>query len=132
MKNITIQFLVALLIAIHPVSVQPNAPDSITFKKQSHSSITTDTIVNKTLEANKQIAHHYQQIIAKEANTLTSVKIQELIVLKDRYRKSIELIKFLYEKILGLDHHFSSLQTHQNVQQLSNPHHYPEFQETRG
>ena len=50
---------------------------------------------------------------------------------KVRYRKGLELIKLMYEKILGLDHHFHSLQTYQNVIQLSNPNAYPEFQATK-
>ena len=50
---------------------------------------------------------------------------------KARYRKGLELIKLMYEKILGLDHHFHSLQTYQNVIQLSNPNAYPEFQQAK-
>lgn len=45
-----------------------------------------------------------------------------------RYRKGIEVIKILYEKVLGLDHHFTSLKTHQSIQRLSNPNAYPDFQ----
>ena len=48
-----------------------------------------------------------------------------------RYRKGIDLIKLLYEKILGLEHHFSSMQTYQNVASLSNPNSYPEFKEAK-
>jgi len=48
-----------------------------------------------------------------------------------RYRKGIELIKMIYEKILGLDHHFTSLQTYQNVILLSNPHSFPEFKKAQ-
>lgn len=47
---------------------------------------------------------------------------------KRRYQKGIELIRLLYEKILGLDHHFSSLQSTHGLQKLTNPHHYPAFQ----
>lgn len=50
---------------------------------------------------------------------------------KTRYRKGLELIKLLFEKILGLDHHFTALQTHQNVILLSNPNSFPEFQRTK-
>ena len=53
----------------------------------------------------------------------------ELDMTKLRYQKGMELIRMLYEKILGLDHHFSSLKTHQNVNALSNPNSFPEFQE---
>lgn len=55
----------------------------------------------------------------------------QLELAKARYRKGLELIKIMYEKILDLDHHFYSLQTYQNVIQLSNPNTYPEFQETK-
>lgn len=46
---------------------------------------------------------------------------------KIRYRKGIEMIKLIYEKVLGLDHHFTSLQTFQNISTLSNPNSFPEF-----
>ncbi len=51
--------------------------------------------------------------------------------LEIRYRKGIDMIKLLYEKILGLEHHFSSMQTYQNVASLSNPNSYPEFKEAK-
>jgi hypothetical protein len=47
---------------------------------------------------------------------------------KLRYRKGIELTRLLYEKILGLDHHFSSMQTTHEIVKLSNPQNYPDFQ----
>lgn len=50
---------------------------------------------------------------------------------KIRYARGVEMIKMLYEKILSLDHHFAALQTHQNVEMLTNPNHYPAFRETR-
>lgn len=55
----------------------------------------------------------------------------QLELSKIRYRKGIELIKMIYEKILGLDHHFTSLQTYQNVIMLSNPHSFPEFKKAQ-
>jgi len=48
---------------------------------------------------------------------------------KLRYRKGIEIVKMLYEKILSMDHHFSGLQAHQDLLNISNPHRYPEFTE---
>ena len=55
----------------------------------------------------------------------------ELKLLKVRYRKSIEIIKMLYEKVLSMDHHLSSLKAQQGLSNLSNPHNYPEFKETK-
>jgi hypothetical protein len=55
----------------------------------------------------------------------------ELKLLKVRYRKSIEIVKMLYEKVLSMDHHLSSLKAQQGLSNLSNPHNYPEFKETK-
>ncbi len=57
--------------------------------------------------------------------------VYQLNMAKARYRKGLELIKIMYEKTLGLDHHFTSLKTFQNIAQLSNPNAYPEFQQTK-
>lgn len=56
---------------------------------------------------------------------------KELQQLKIRYKKGIDLIKLLYEKILALDHHFSGMQIYQNILLLSNPNTYPDFQKNR-
>ncbi len=56
----------------------------------------------------------------------------QLKFVKLRYRKGIEIIKMLYEKILGMDHHFSSLKAQQELLKISNPHNYPEFKESLG
>jgi hypothetical protein len=55
----------------------------------------------------------------------------DLRKIKLRYRKGVEIIKMLYEKILSMDHHFSSLKAQQEMQKISNPHNYPEFKEAR-
>ncbi|TNE50780.1 MAG: hypothetical protein EP344_17080 [Bacteroidetes bacterium] len=47
--------------------------------------------------------------------------------LRLRYRKSIDMLKLLYEKILSMDHHFTSLRTNHQILRISNPHTYPEF-----
>jgi hypothetical protein len=52
--------------------------------------------------------------------------------IKLRYRKGIEIVKMLYEKILSMDHHFSSLKAQQDLLKISNPHNYPEFKESVG
>lgn len=55
----------------------------------------------------------------------------QLKLLKLRYRKSIEIVKMLYEKVLSMDHHLSSLKAQQGMASLSNPHNYPEFKEAK-
>ncbi|MFN0175886.1 MAG: hypothetical protein ACKVU0_14635 [Saprospiraceae bacterium] len=56
----------------------------------------------------------------------------EIKLLKLRYRKSIEIVKMLYEKVLSMDHHLSSLKAQQGLSNLSNPHNYPQFKEAKG
>ena len=48
-------------------------------------------------------------------------------VSKIRYLKGLELIKILYDKVLGLDHHFASVRTFSEINKISNPNNYPEF-----
>jgi hypothetical protein len=55
----------------------------------------------------------------------------ELKLLKLRYRKSIEIVKMLYEKVLSMDHHFSSMKAQQGLSNLSNPNSYVEFKEVK-
>jgi len=65
--------------------------------------------------------------------TLKSLEQEhEIKLLKLRYRKSIEIVKMLYEKVLSMDHHLSSLKAQQGLSNLSNPHNYPEFKEAKG
>ncbi len=47
--------------------------------------------------------------------------------LEARFVYSISILKDLNEKILALDHHFTSLSAHHDVFNLSNPLNYPEF-----
>ncbi len=55
----------------------------------------------------------------------------DVAMIEIRYRKGVELIRMMYEKILGLDHHFTGLHTFQHINVLSNPHSYPAFQKTQ-
>jgi hypothetical protein len=68
----------------------------------------------------------------KKKNELESMANDAQIKLaKLRYRKGVELTRLLYEKILGLDHHFSSIQTINDIVKMSNPNNYPEFSKIR-
>ena len=61
----------------------------------------------------------------------TLEEMYQLNMAKARYLKGLELIKLMYEKILGLDHHFHSVKTYNNIAQLTNPNAYPAFQESK-
>lgn len=65
---------------------------------------------------------HYMEEYEKIENT------GQFNITKTRYRKGVELIKMVYEKVLALDHHFAALQTYQNIATITNPNTYPEFQ----
>ncbi len=69
--------------------------------------------------------------IQLEETLETMEQDHDLKLLKLRYRKSIEIVKMLYEKVLSMDHHLSSLKAQQGLSNLSNPNTYPEFKEAR-
>jgi len=50
---------------------------------------------------------------------------------KIRYIKGLQIIKILYEKILSLDHHFASVRTFSEINKMSNPNQYPEFEKIK-
>ena len=50
---------------------------------------------------------------------------------KIRYLKGLSIIKILYEKVLSLDHHFSSVATFSEINKIANPNNYPEFIEVK-
>lgn len=84
---------------------------------------------NRTPERGLQLL--WEKIQLEE--TLQGIEREhEIKLLKLRYRKSIEIVKMLYEKILSMDHHLSSLKAQQGLSNLSNPHNYPEFKEAKG
>jgi len=83
---------------------------------------------NRTPECGFQVL--WEKIQLEE--TLQGIEQEhEIKLLKLRYRKSIEIVKMLYEKVLSMDHHLSSLKAQQGLSNLSNPHNYPEFKEAK-
>ncbi|NNE27618.1 MAG: hypothetical protein HKN09_12310 [Saprospiraceae bacterium] len=45
----------------------------------------------------------------------------------DRYRNGIDILKLLYEKLLDLDHHFTSINAFHEIHDITNLNNYPEF-----
>ncbi len=82
-----------------------------------------------------QFDAQYLQLLAMKFQFKDNLEILEtqsmFQITKVRYRKGLELIKMMYEKVLALDHHFSALQTYQSIASLTNPNSYPEFQAAR-
>jgi len=50
-------------------------------------------------------------------------------ILQLRFKKSIEMLKLLYEKMLSMDHHFAGMKALNDISNLSNPQYYPAFRE---
>lgn len=92
--------------------------------------------LNKVNSSLKEISPEEEkkcyQLWIQKLELIEKIQIQQeaynLDIAKLRYKKGIELIRLLYEKVLGLDHHFTSLQTFQHVAMLSNPNQNPDFQ----
>lgn len=99
---------------------------------QLHQRILANEVAMQKLKAGKLTAEVAVAVLMEKLEI--QEKRQQLLddsgidIAKVRYRKGIEVIKILYEKVLGLDHHFSSLRTHQSIQSMTNPNAYPEFQ----
>lgn len=91
--------------------------------------------VNYQLLLSRAGASNYIALLEEKVQLQDELRLAEadfqLQMLKTRYVKGMELIKLLYEKVLALDHHFTSLQTVQNVTMLSNPNNFPEFQKNK-
>ena len=58
-------------------------------------------------------------------------EVSEFELLEKRYKKGIDIIKLLNEKILSLNHHFAGLETYRNITSISNPHTYTEFRNVK-
>ncbi len=89
-----------------------------------------DFINNELSKKDKSSKELLRLLLEKDeierAISSATLKINYKLV-KVRYRKGLDLIKLLYEKILDLDHHFTALNTYQNISNISNPNSYPEF-----
>lgn len=48
-----------------------------------------------------------------------------------RYLKGLQIIRILYEKVLGLDHHFATVRTFGEISKIANPNQYPEYSSLR-
>ena len=94
-----------------------------------------EQINNTLLQPQAQIPEYGYPLLLEKSRLETQIRCYEaetdLKLLRLRYRKSIELLKILYEKILSMDHHFTSLRTSQQILRISNPHEYPEFKEMK-
>ena len=82
--------------------------------------------------------NHQQSKLAVDSPYSKSLYLQEIATLKRqlevdirkiRYKKGIDLIRLLHEKILSLDYHFSSMRTQEEISAMYNPNSYPVYAE---
>lgn len=89
-----------------------------------------DEIEEALLDNTMDVGAQCRSLIAirRLEKELQNVELEfDLKFTKFRYKKGIEVLKMVYEKILSLDHHFATLRSFQDISTLSNPNSYPEF-----
>ena len=70
-----------------------------------------------------------KDLIKREIAVLKTEVTSEIS--KIRYLKGLQIIKILYEKVLSLDHHFASVRTLSEINKMSNPNQYPEYEKLK-
>ncbi len=90
--------------------------------------------INKNLATEIVLDNKLNLLIKKDQlkDQLELLKMSEMSnINKIRYLKGLSIIRILYEKVLALDHHFSSIATFNEINKISNPNNYPEFTEVK-
>jgi len=90
--------------------------------------------INRELSLNSPLEKKVNLLIEKDAlkDSLEQIQTSEYgEVSKIRYIKGLQVLKILYEKILSLDHHFATVYTFSEINKISNPNTYPEFQQVK-
>lgn len=88
------------------------------------------SMINKELKQKTRPKYQLRLLLKKndlEAQLNVNNLSEATEISKIRYLKGLQIIKILYDKTLSLDHHFSSVATFNEINDLSNPNHYPEF-----
>lgn len=88
-------------------------------------------VIDTKLFFEKNIEKKVDFLIAKDLlkTQLEKLKMKNVSdISKIRYIKGLQIIKILYEKILGLDHHFTTVRTFSEISKMANPNQYPEFE----
>jgi len=89
-----------------------------------------NTSINKPLTTEEKVNLLVQKdLLHQQLQNLTDAEKND--IQKIKYLKGLSIIKLLYEKVLSLDHHFSSLVTFNEINKISNPTNYPEFEKVR-
>ncbi|WP_298397315.1 hypothetical protein [Flavobacterium sp.] len=147
----TIKYIVVLFLLVAKanafVKVENSDPDEIVaelineIKAINHKfELLIDIKQEELNEINKSLAVAYSteqkvDLLVKKDFVIT--EINDLLkessgeISKIRYLKGLQIIKILYEKVLGLDHHFASVRTLNEINKISNPNQYPEYEKLK-
>ncbi len=90
--------------------------------------------IDKELAKDIALSKKIELLIKRTVHLEEIEKLKEksyLDISKIRYLKGIDIIKILYEKVLSLDHHFSSVRSFSAFSKLSNPNNYAPFSKLR-
>ncbi|MCF6307263.1 MAG: hypothetical protein L3J09_04835 [Flavobacteriaceae bacterium] len=90
--------------------------------------------LNKNLKTEIVLENKLNLLIKKDQlkDQLELLRLSEKSSInKIRYLKGLSIIKILYEKVLSLDHHFSSIATFNEINKISNPNNYQEFSQVK-
>lgn len=142
MKNLILIFLVCF-----SFQVKSNDDPQVVIEEM----ISEISVVQRTFYLKKQDIYKKINLIDKKlvsGRMRTKAKVNQLIlkdqlrteinnlqaesyvmVSKIRYIKGLQIIRILYEKILSLDHHFTTVSTFSEIAKIANPQSYPEFDE---
>lgn len=86
----------------------------------------TIRLLNNTINIEQQVSLLIRKEQLRE-KLKTLINSETSAISKVRYLKGLSIIKILYEKVLALDHHFASIATFNEINKISNPNYYPEF-----
>ncbi len=91
-------------------------------------------VINNSLLTTYKTKKKVDLLIEKDqinAEIKKLIKDNSSDISKVRYIKGLQIIKILYEKVLSLDHHFASIRTFNEINKISNPNQYPEFEKLK-
>ena len=92
------------------------------------------TEINLNLLQEKNLEKKVNFLVEKDllkSKLKEAEKDAENDISKIRYIKGLQIMRILYEKVLGLDHHFASVRTFSEISKISNPNQYPEFEKVQ-
>ncbi len=92
--------------------------------KEIKKQLLSETIDSKKIDLLVKKDLFNDQLIETKQNLVDDIS-------KIRYLKGLEIVKILYDKVLSLDHHFAAVRTFSEINKISNPNNYPEFEKVK-